>query len=188
MASWTLHNVMWSIVNPKILLLWLKDLNFPRKKSMVKPLRIGDAKHWCQKDIDPRSSCVKVQTQQRSPEGTAARSQLGKSEHEEERLDGRQAAGCESVSSSWGVPSQPSPPAVQHHALLLTDTLYTRTTTTITLSSQQLQSPGEQPLVRFSRNSCHTGLRLTVGTSEDGGHLMSTYQVCSWIQKQKNWW
>lgn len=152
---------------------------------MVKPLRISNAKHWCQKDIDPRSSGVKIQTEQRCPEGTAARSQLGKSEQEEARQDGRQAAGCESVSSSWGVPSQPSPPAVQHHALLLTDMLYARTTTTIPLSSQQLQSPGEQPLVRFSKNSCHTGLRLTVGPSDDEGHLKSTYQVYPWIQKQR---
>lgn len=60
------------------------------------------------------------------PEGTANQSQLGKSGWEGAKQDARQAAACASECSSWEDTSQPSPPAVQHHALLLTRTRYTQ--------------------------------------------------------------
>ena len=90
-----------------------------QEQNIVRPLRTCNGKHWCQKDIDSRSSGVSVQTEPRfPPEGTVARSQMGKREQERARQE--RAAVCASVCSSWGVPSQPSPPAVQHHAPLLT--------------------------------------------------------------------
>lgn len=84
---------------------------------MVKPLRICNAKHWCQKDISPRSSGVSVQTVQGSPEGTDAQSQLGKSERKGARQDARQAAGCAAAGESHH----------SHHLQLLSITLCTNT-------------------------------------------------------------
>lgn len=92
-----------------------------------KPLMIYAILLVPEKDINSRWSGVSEQTEQRFPEGTAALSQLGKHEPEGAWRDTGGAAGCASVCSSWGVPSQLSPSAVQHHTRLLTQTrLYAR--------------------------------------------------------------
>lgn len=63
---------------------------------------------------------VNQPAEHRAPEGTDARAQLGEPKQQAAWQDPRQAAGWASGCSSWRVPSQSSPPAVQHHVLLPT--------------------------------------------------------------------
>lgn len=96
------------------------------------------------------------------------------------RQAARQAAGCASVCSSWGVPSQPSPPAVQHHAPLLTRTRYTQE------PQQRASWAVSHVFLEFMSHWFMSESRYTWGRRRINVHC-SACQLCfSWVSAERS--